>query len=82
VYVPIFFAGVIFATAFRWSRQPDVDFGSNIAGIVVGGLSEYLSLIIGFDHLLWVAIGFYALSALARPLAALPAAALVGQPAS
>ena len=81
VYVPVFFAGVIFATAFRSSRQPDVDFGSNIAGIVVGGLSEYLSLIIGFNHLLWVAIGFYALSAVLRPVAAAPGAAPVEEPA-
>jgi SAM-dependent methyltransferase len=67
VYLPVFFAGVIFATAFRSSRQPDVDFGSNIGGIILGGLSEYLSLVVGFDHLLWIAIGYYALSALLRP---------------
>jgi hypothetical protein len=73
VYLPVFFAGVIFATAFRSSARPDVDFGSNIGGIILGGLSEYLSLIVGFDHLLWVAIGYYALSWLlgsrARPAA-------------
>jgi SAM-dependent methyltransferase len=64
VYLPVFFAGVIFATAFRSSSQPDVDFGSNIAGIILGGLSEYGSLILGFNHLLWIAIGYYVLSAL------------------
>jgi spermidine synthase len=64
VFIPVFFAGVIFATAFRQSRQPDVDFGSNIGGIILGGLSEYLSLVLGFNHLLWVAIGYYVLSAL------------------
>ena len=69
VFLPVFFAGVIFATAFRSSDQPDVDFGSNIAGIILGGLSEYLSLILGFNHLLWVAIGYYVLSALLRPRA-------------
>jgi spermidine synthase len=67
VFVPVFFAGVIFATAFRGSRRPDVDFGSNIGGIILGGLSEYLSLILGFSHLLWVAIGYYVLSALLAP---------------
>ena len=60
--LPVFFAGVIFATAFRSSTQPDVDFGSNIGGIILGGLSEYLSLVVGFNHLLWIAIGYYALS--------------------
>jgi SAM-dependent methyltransferase len=76
VYLPVFFAGVIFAAAFRESARPDVDFGSNIAGIVVGGLSEYLSLVIGFNHLLWVAAGYYVLSALLSPRAVTgPAAA-------
>ena len=64
VFIPVFFAGVIFATAFRSSKQPDVDFGSNIGGIILGGLSEYLSLVLGFNHLLWVAIGYYLLSAI------------------
>jgi hypothetical protein len=67
VYLPVFFAGVIFATVFRDSTQPDVDFGSNIGGIILGGLSEYLSLMLGFNHLLWVAIAFYLLAAMLRP---------------
>jgi spermidine synthase len=67
VFIPVFFAGVIFATAFRASTQPDVDFGSNIGGIILGGLSESLSLVLGFSHLLWVAIGYYVLSALLVP---------------
>lgn len=62
VFVPVFFAGVIFATVFRESRQPDVDFGSNVAGIIVGGLSEHLSLVVGFNYLLLVAAGYYLLS--------------------
>jgi SAM-dependent methyltransferase len=67
VYLPVFFAGVIFATAFRSSTRPDIDFGSNIGGIILGGLSEYLSLMIGFQHLLWVAIGYYVLSWVLSP---------------
>ena len=67
VYIPVFFAGVIFATAFRDSANPDVDFGSNIGGIILGGLSEYLSLVLGFNHLLWVAIAFYILAWVLRP---------------
>jgi SAM-dependent methyltransferase len=67
VYLPVFFAGVIFAVAFRSSTKPDVDFGSNIAGIILGGWSEYFSLVLGFNHLLWIAIGYYVLSALLRP---------------
>src|SRR6266540_772017 len=67
VFVPIFFGGVIFATAFRNSRQPDLDFGSNVAGVILGGVSEYVSLLLGFNHLLLIAVGFYLLSAMLRP---------------
>jgi len=67
VFVPVFFAGVIFACAFRESRQPDIDFGSNVAGIILGGLSEHLSLVLGFNYLLLVAAGYYVLSLALRP---------------
>jgi hypothetical protein len=67
VFLPIFFAGVIFATAFRDSRHPDLDFGSNIGGVILGGLSENASLLLGFNHLLVLAIGYYVLSAILRP---------------
>jgi SAM-dependent methyltransferase len=63
---PMFFAGVIFAVSFRASEQPDRDFGANIAGAVVGGFAEYLSMLLGFQYLLLVAIGFYALSSFWR----------------
>jgi SAM-dependent methyltransferase len=63
VFAPIFFAGVVFATVFRTSRRPDVDLGWNIAGVVLGGLSEYLSLVTGLSGLLLIAGVFYVLSA-------------------
>ena len=78
VYLPVFFAGVIFATLFRSSSQPDVDFGSNFGGIILGGLSEYLSLIIGFNGLIGVAIGYYAFSALGALGRGIPARRIVG----
>jgi SAM-dependent methyltransferase len=71
VFLPIFFAGVIFAAAFRDSRHPDVDFGSNIGGVILGGLSENLSLMVGFNHMLVLAIAYYMLSAILRPRAGL-----------
>jgi hypothetical protein len=67
VFVPIFFAGVIFATTFGKSRHPDVDFGSNIAGVILGGLTENFSLMVGFDHLLLLAVAFYFFSAILGP---------------
>ncbi len=67
IFVPIFFAGVIFATAFRDSVRPDVDFGSNIGGVILGGLSENLSLVVGFNGLLMIACLYYLLSMVLAP---------------
>ena len=60
---PMFFAGVIFARSFRDEANPDQAFGSNIAGSVIGGLAESFSTLLGFRHLLILAICFYILSA-------------------
>jgi hypothetical protein len=61
---PMFFAGVIFARLFRDEASPDQAFGFNIAGSVVGGLSESFSTLLGFRHLIILAICFYVLSIL------------------
>jgi hypothetical protein len=63
VFAPVFFAGIIFALAFRDSHRLDIDLGSNIAGVILGGVSENLSLATGFNSLLLLAILFYILSA-------------------
>jgi SAM-dependent methyltransferase len=72
VFVPIFFAGIIFGTLFARSTEPDVDFGSNIAGAMAGGFAEALALVVGFNYLLLVAVVFYLLSALLRRPARTP----------
>lgn len=59
---PMYFSGVIFARSFRDVADPDLAFGSNIAGSVVGGLGESFSMLIGFRYLLLLAILFYVLS--------------------
>ncbi|HEX7330754.1 MAG TPA: hypothetical protein VF290_04595 [Pyrinomonadaceae bacterium] len=64
VFVPIFFAGVIFAGSFRRTTQPDRAFGINVAGAMVGGLAEYGSMALGFKYIVLIAIVFYILSAL------------------
>jgi hypothetical protein len=66
IFVPVFFAGIIFGTSFRDSREPDLDFGSNIAGAILGGLSEAFSLMVGFNNMLVMALLFYVLSAVLR----------------
>jgi hypothetical protein len=63
VFAPIAFAGVIFATSFRRTTQPDRVIGANVAGALVGGLAENSSVVLGFQLLLCVAAGFYLLSA-------------------
>jgi len=72
IFVPIFFAGVIFAARFSVSDQPDIDMGANIAGVILGGLTENLSMVLGFNYLLIVAIAFYALSYVLKPRSAFP----------
>jgi hypothetical protein len=62
VFAPIAFAGVIFATSFGRTSQPDRVFAANVAGALVGGLAENASVILGFQYLLCVAAGFYLLS--------------------
>ncbi|MBM2811040.1 MAG: speE 2 [Chloroflexi bacterium] len=65
VFAPILFAGVIFAIAFSRSDEPDWAFGANIAGAMVGGLSENVSMVLGFQYLMLLAATFYVLTVLA-----------------
>lgn len=67
VFVPVFFAGVIFAVSFRDSLRPDVDLGSNVAGIILGSLSEHLSPVVGFRLLVPLSLAYYALSFVLKP---------------
>lgn len=63
-FVPILFAGVIFAVSFSPVAEADRSFGANIAGAMFGGLAEYSSMVLGFRYLLFVAVGLYAFSLL------------------
>jgi SAM-dependent methyltransferase len=62
--IPVFFAGVLFASEFRSTESPAPALGANMLGAVVGGLLENLSLIIGMKALLLVAAALYSLAAL------------------
>ena len=64
VFAPVLFAGVIFAESFRRTPEPDRAFGFNIAGAMMGGLTEYSSMMLGFQYVVLLAILFYVLSAL------------------
>ena len=64
VFAPVLFAGVIFAASFKRTPEADRAFGYNIAGAMLGGLAENMSMLLGFQYVVLVAILFYALSAL------------------
>ncbi len=56
---PLFFAAIIFGVSFAQSTRMNTDFGSNIIGAVVGGMSEYLSMAFGFKALYIIALSAY-----------------------
>jgi spermidine synthase len=62
--IPVFFAGLLFASEFRSVESPAAALGANMLGAVVGGLLENLSLVVGMKALLVVAAILYALAAL------------------
>lgn len=63
-FTPIFFAGVVFAVTYSHAVDADRAFGVNVAGAMFGGLSEYSSMLVGFQYVVLVALAFYALSAM------------------
>ena len=74
--IPVFFAGLLFASEFRSADSPAAALGANMLGAVVGGLLENLSLIIGMKALLLAAALLYSLAAvgflgLPRPAASI-----------
>jgi hypothetical protein len=62
--IPVFFAGLLFASEFRSVESPAAALGANMLGAVVGGLLENLSLIVGMKALLVVAAILYSLAAI------------------
>ena len=63
-FAPVALAGIIFAASFARTTNPDRMFGANVAGALVGGLAENVSMLLGFRLLGCVAAGFYLCSAL------------------
>ena len=62
LFLPIFFAGLIFSRSFAASEHSERDLGSNILGAVVGGCLENVGVLIGYRWLLLVSAGLYLLS--------------------
>jgi len=64
--LPIFFAGMIFATSFRRVRDASGVLAANMFGALVGGILEYSSMAWGIRSLTLLALGLYGLSWLAQ----------------
>jgi spermidine synthase len=59
---PLFFSGIIFARWFERTDNPSAALGANLMGAVLGGLTEYSSLVLGLRDLYLLALLFYGLS--------------------
>ena len=59
VFSPIFCAGLLFGSSIKRSEDVTVDYGANLLGAMVGGVAEYLSLLMGFQFLLILVAAFY-----------------------
>jgi hypothetical protein len=81
-FLPIFVANLIFAERFRDTVDPAAAFGANLLGAMLGGMLEYLSLLIGFRALLFVVAGLYLVAFLTRPRTVPPTAMQPTEPAS
>jgi SAM-dependent methyltransferase len=62
--LPLFFAGLIFARSFVQAESPADALGANVLGGVVGGMVEYMSLVMGLRFLFVLIAAFYGLSLL------------------
>ena len=64
MFLPIFFANLVFSREFKDTDESTRAFGWNLLGAVAGGGLEYLSLLFGFRNLLWIVAACYLLAAL------------------
>jgi SAM-dependent methyltransferase len=62
--LPVAFAGVVFSSLLRVSRDPTRALGSNLLGAVLGGVLEYSSMLLGLRSLVLLALGLYLMSCL------------------
>lgn len=59
-FSPIYFANLIFSITFRDQAVPEHIFGWNLIGATVGGVLEYLSMVLGYNMLAVVVAACYA----------------------
>lgn len=59
VFVPIYFANLVFAVLFRGRNDAEKYFGWNLLGGTLGGAAEYAGMATGYHILAWVVLGCY-----------------------
>jgi SAM-dependent methyltransferase len=60
--LPLYFAGIVFATSLKHCRSLPAAFASNLLGAILGGLCEYMSMVTGFRSLYLAGMVLYGLS--------------------
>jgi SAM-dependent methyltransferase len=70
VFSPIFCAGLLFGSSIKRSEDVTIDYGANLLGSMVGGVAEYLSLLMGFQFLLILVAAFYVAALATRKVTA------------
>ncbi|MBI5881515.1 MAG: hypothetical protein HZB91_00190 [Elusimicrobia bacterium] len=59
VGMPILFASIAFSVAYSRREEPALAFGWNLLGAVIGGLLEFLSMVLGLRNLVLLALACY-----------------------
>lgn len=59
--LPIYFANLIFSTAFKEQVSAEHLFGWNLIGATFGGVLEYTGMAIGYNHLSFIVLACYTL---------------------
>jgi len=66
--LPIFFASLLFASQYAERESVELAFGWNLLGAVIGGLLEFLAMVLGYRALLLIVALLYLLSFLSRSI--------------
>ena len=61
-WLPLFFAGLVFANSFRRTRDASGALAANMFGALAGGVLEYVALALGLGSLTLLALALYGLS--------------------
>jgi SAM-dependent methyltransferase len=66
VALPVLFASLLFSRSFEATARPAAAFGANLLGVVLGGVVEYSSMVLGLNALYLVALALYGFAVLTR----------------